>query len=507
MYLTVLHLAYTYPGTEAPALLDASVTFAPGWTGVVGPNGAGKSTLLKLACGILSPDSGNVSPKVDGAFCVQSTETAPTSLEEFACDYRPETIKLRCLLEIDDAWLWRYDTLSQGERKRIQIACALAGDPAVLALDEPTNHLDAGTRELVARTLASYRGIGLLVSHDRALLDELVHSCVFLDQGSATVVPGTYTQAKEQMDLRSRTVADERRTARHDLSRLKGESARRNGVAAQSATRRSARHLNPRDHDGREKIRLAVVSGQDGKTGKLSSQMTKKIERAEKRVAETKVAKTYGGSLALDAFPAKRKVLAQLPAGTITLGEERLLHHPNLLLGNEDRIGLWGGNGTGKSTLLSALMARVSLDEGVVFLPQEITEDEGKEVLAQVRALAPAERGRLLAIAARLDSPPARILQGDSLSPGELRKLMLAQGLLSSPRLIVMDEPTNHLDIRSIEAVQEVLASCECALVLVSHDAPFLDALTTTRWLFEAERSEREGMGDTQVRIVLSSHA
>ena len=200
MFVSARHLTYTYDGADALALDDASAVFAPGWTGVVGPNGAGKSTLLKIVCGMLEPQKGSVSPQVAGSFCAQSTDVAPTGLEEFSYDYRPEAVRLRYLLGIDDAWLWRYDTLSHGERKRIQIACALAADPVLLALDEPTNHLDAETRELVARALAEYRGTGLLVSHDRALLDGLVSSCVFVDRGRAVTVPGTYSQAKEQLD-------------------------------------------------------------------------------------------------------------------------------------------------------------------------------------------------------------------------------------------------------------------------------------------------------------------
>ncbi len=202
MFVSAHHLTYAYDGADALALDDASAVFAPGWTGVVGPNGAGKSTLLKIVCGVLKPQKGSVSPQVAGLFCAQSTDAAPAGLEEFACDYGPKAVRLRYLLGIDDAWLWRFDTLSHGERKRIQIACALAADPVLLALDEPTNHLDADTRDLVARTLAEYRRTGLLVSHDRALLDGLATSCVFVDQGRAVTVPGSYSQAKEQIDLR-----------------------------------------------------------------------------------------------------------------------------------------------------------------------------------------------------------------------------------------------------------------------------------------------------------------
>ena len=162
-----------------------------------------------------------------------------------------------------------------------------------------------------------------------------------------------------------------------------------------------------------------------------------------------------------------------------------------------------GKNGAGKSTLLHALLRRVTLEEGVAYFPQEVPDDEVRALLVELRALPTAERGRVLSIAARLESPPERVLDGEQLSPGEVRKLMIARSLLSSPRLIVMDEPTNHLDIRSIEALQDVLRHCACALVLVSHDEQFLDALVDERWVFEVEQEKGEvGLGDTHVRVV-----
>ena len=151
---------------------------------------------------------------------------------------------------------------------------------------------------------------------------------------------------------------------------MKGESVRREGVAARADARRSARHLDKGDHDGRAKIGLAVVSGQDGKAGRLSSQMGKKVEAAEKRVASLEAKKIRRSSLELDAEPAPRKVLARVSAGVLPLGEQRRLHHPELYLGNADRIGLVGKNGVGKSTLLAHVLDQVTLAEGVSYLPQ-----------------------------------------------------------------------------------------------------------------------------------------
>lgn len=503
MFVTAHHLSHTYKGADQPALDDVSLAFASGWTGIVGPNGAGKSTLVHCICGTLAPDQGAVTPRVRGAVCRQSTATPPETLEEFACDYGSTAVKLRSLLEIEDEQLWSYAMLSHGERKRIQIACALAAEPRVLALDEPTNHLDAPTRALVAQALASFKGVGLLVSHDRALLDELVRSCVFVEAGRALAIPGTYTQARRELELRQDTVRTERRQARGELARIKAERDRRAAVAARSAARRSARHLDRHDRDGREKIKLAVFTGQDGKTGKLSSQMDKRIEAAEKRLEGLDAKKERRGSLELDTGPAARKVLARLPEGGMSLGSGRVLHHPELYLGNEDRIGLVGRNGAGKSTLLNALLRQVTLEEGVAYLPQEVLAAEVRALFGELQALSSAERGRVLSIVARLESPPARVIDGEELSPGEVRKLMIARSLLSSPHLIVMDEPTNHLDIRSIEALQDVLDDCACALVLVSHDEQFLDALVDERWVFEVEQEKGEvGLGDTHVRVV-----
>lgn len=503
MFVTAHHLSHTYKGADQPALDDVSLAFASGWTGIVGPNGAGESTLVHCICGTLAPDQGAVTPRVRGAVCRQSTATPPETLEEFACDYGSTAVKLRSLLEIEDEQLWSYAMLSHGERKRIQIACALAAEPQVLALDEPTNHLDAPTRALVAQALASFKGVGLLVSHDRALLDELVRSCVFVEAGRALAIPGTYTQARRELELRQDTVRTERRQARGELARIKAERDRRAAVAARSAARRSARHLDRHDRDGREKIKLAVFTGQDGKTGKLSSQMDKRIEAAEKRLEGLDAKKERRGSLELDTGPAARKVLARLPEGGMSLGSGRVLHHPELYLGNEDRIGLVGRNGAGKSTLLNALLRQVTLEEGVAYLPQEVLAAEVRALFGELQALSSAERGRVLSIVARLESPPARVIDGEELSPGEVRKLMIARSLLSSPHLIVMDEPTNHLDIRSIEALQDVLDDCACALVLVSHDEQFLDALVDERWVFEVEQEKGEvGLGDTHVRVV-----
>lgn len=486
MFITLHDVTYTYDDSPLPALEGLSAAFAEGWTGIVGNNGAGKSTLLKLLCGRLRPDSGSIRPAVAGVYCAQKTAAQPENLYDFASDYSAEAIRLRTSLELEDDWLWRYDTLSHGERKRIQIACALSLDPAVISLDEPTNHLDSQTREVLLEALKAYRGVGLLVSHDRRFLDELVSQCLFLDAGRALAIPGTYTEAKAQFDLREQSARTERKHAREQLSRTRAEANRRKTVASHSAARRSGRNLDKHDNDGREKLRLAVYSGQDGKTGLLAAQMGKKIEIAQERLDGARVKKVYDKPLDIRAEPSKRRYVAHIEAGFIEMGEARVLRHPEVFVGPTDRIALRGRNGMGKSTFVSALLASSpDLDGHLVYISQEVDASGGRAVLEQLRSLQPSSAGEVLSIVARLNSPPERVLSGDELSPGELRKVMLAMGLLEQPHLIVMDEPTNHLDLPSIEALQDVLAQCPCALVLVSHDERFLSALSDISWNFE----------------------
>ena len=114
----------------------------------------------------------------------------------------------------------------------------------------------------------------------------------------------------------------------------------------------------------------------------------------------------------------------------------------------------------------------------VLDVPQEVGPVEHGRVVSRVAALPPAERGRVLSAVAQLNSDPDRILEGGRTSPGELRKLMLALGMLGSPALIVMDEPTNHLDLHSVQALERALSGFPGALLLVSYDLVFLEAWT-----------------------------
>ena len=177
MQLALSRVTYTHPAAQDPILNNVTIAFPQGWTGLLGDNGCGKSTLAKIACGLLKPDSGTVSGNLLAAYCPQEADEAPTILADFALDFGREARSLRKRLSLTDDMPWRWDELSFGERKKLQIACSLWQRPDVLAVDEPTNHLDREARAQLTGLLASFTGVGILVSHDRELLDALASRC------------------------------------------------------------------------------------------------------------------------------------------------------------------------------------------------------------------------------------------------------------------------------------------------------------------------------------------
>lgn len=481
MQLSLQHLTYTYPSCVDPVLRDASATLPCGWTGLVGDNGCGKSTLAHIACGWLAPDKGTVAPRLFSVYCEQDASAEPGALYDFAAAYDCDAVALRRDLGVEDDWPWRYDTLSCGQQKRLQVACALWQRPDLLVMDEPTNHVDAPTREAIAAALASFKGVGLLISHDRVLLDALCSQCLFMAEGRLTARPGGYSQGRGQEKLERETALHQREKARREKKRLAGEAQRRREEASRAAGMRSCRNLDPKDHSGKERVKLAVYTGKDGVAGKLSSRMESRLSRAEETLAQVKVEKRYDGDLWMRAEPSARKVLYRQPEMTLALGERQLLVPP-LSIGNTDHVALTGPNGAGKTTLVHEVTRRLDPAVRVLTVPQEPTAEQCLGALSRLASLDSRSRGRVLAVAAALNSDPDRLVEGGRTSPGEMRKLMLGLGMLDEPELIIMDEPSNYLDLHSVEALERLLAAFPGALLLVSHDAALLEATTSVCW-------------------------
>jgi macrolide transport system ATP-binding/permease protein len=476
-------ITFVYESAPEPLFQNVSLHAPPGWSGVVGPNGTGKTTLLKLATGLLQPVEGRIDSQQDSLYCPQRTDNIPDRLGELICTNSKSAQVIKSTLSIQDDWLHRWDTLSHGERKRAQIAVALWLNPALLAVDEPTNHIDSEARDIVAKALDSFEGIGLLVSHDRNLLDSLCKQCFFIEPPDIIARPGGITKGMQVAKAEQKSAQRQHIVRKRYLKKLQRETARRTKLGEQSHKRLSKRHLGPKDRDGREKRDRARLTGKDSLAGKLQRQLSGRLKQVRKSFKAVTVKKQHTLGIWLPGSRSKRNLLFQLPADSLSLGDRKQLCYPELAIRPADRIALTGPNGSGKSTLIRHVVASLNVpNEHITYIPQEIDLGQSQNIWAQVQALPNTKLGYLMTIVSRLGSRPHRLLASTTPSPGETRKLLLAIGMTRAPHIVIMDEPTNHMDLPSIQCLEQALADCPCSLVLVSHDERFLAKLTQRQW-------------------------
>ncbi|MBF0208042.1 MAG: ATP-binding cassette domain-containing protein [Oligoflexia bacterium] len=296
---------------------------------------------------------------------------------------------------------------------------------------------------------------------------------------------------RKTVDEEQAAVRKEYQLLDKEFKRLDREVKNRRSEASKADQRRSKRHIDKHDHDAKEKIDRARVTGKDGVGGKLLNQLMGRHEQLNIQKSKIKVKKEYITGIEIEAEVSKRDFLLKVTPESIAMGGSVVLQTPELIILPQDRIALTGRNGSGKSTLLRHIVERLSnIDYNVkyIYIPQEITEQASREILHKVKMLNAQRLGAVMTIITRLGSDPKRLLESTTPSPGEVRKLLVAEGIASSPQIIIMDEPTNHLDLVSIEALEFALKEVECALLLVSHDMVFLNTLTDISWQITTEK-------------------
>ncbi|MFJ8357675.1 ABC-F family ATP-binding cassette domain-containing protein [Streptomyces sp. NPDC093984] len=534
--ITCTSLTFSWPdGT--PVFDDLQVAFATGRTGLVGTNGSGKSTLLKLIAGELTPASGTVrvagevghlpqnvtldtALRVDEALgiaaqraALHAIEAGDVAEEHFTTvgdDWDVEERAEAMLGELGLGHIGLNRTIGEvsgGESVLLRLAALLLRRPDVLLLDEPTNNLDLYARRRLYAAVEAWPGLMVVVSHDRELLDR-VDQIADLRAGEVTWFGGTFSAYEEALAVEQEAAERMVRVAEADLRKQKREL-----VDAQVKLARRKRYGQKMWDSKREpKIVMgARKRAAQESAGKHRLLHEERLAEARERLDEAVEAVRDDDEIRVDlpytAVPPGRSVLT-LRDLELTYGARV---HGGLELRGPERIALIGRNGAGKTTLLRTIAGELDPVAGEAtahvplrFLPQRLDVlDDGLTVVQNVARFAPAATNnrvrarlaRFLFRGARADQP-AGTLSGGERFRAALAALMLAE---PAPQLLMLDEPTNNLDMASVRQLTTALESYEGALIVASHDLPFLESIGITRWLLldgELKETTPEAVGE-----------
>ena len=550
-------LSFSWPD-GASVLSGLTVSFGPGRTGLIGVNGSGKSTLLKLIAGELRPGSGTVRARGEVGYLPQAItlgthqsvsgllgitaardalhaiEAGETGEDVFAAIGDDWDVEERARAWLDRLGLDRVglddrvERLSGGETIGVALAALFLRHPDILLLDEPTNNLDLDARKRLYDAVASWTGVMVIVSHDRELL-ALMDQIADLSGGEIRMYGGNLDAYEERLAAEqaaaeralSSAAADVRREQR-DLVEAQVKQARRDRMGRKVAASGGLPRI----------VAYARKRAAQETAGRSRGLHAGRLEAARGRLDEAEQAVRDDVEIRVDlpgtAVPAGRTVLTVTgldgtrwhPASPASPAPGTLAEPPTpptpdappvaalteLIVRGPERIALTGPNGAGKTTLLRAIAGLatrpgVTVRLGAVtgYLPQRIDIlDDSLSVVDNVRAAAPAASvnevraslARFLFRGDRADRPAS------TLSGGERFRAVLAALLLAqpAPQLLLLDEPTNNLDMASARQLSQALEGYRGALLVASHDVPFLRSAGITRWL----RLDREtGLAET----------
>lgn len=503
-------LSFTYPNSQTNLFDDFNLIFQEPWTVIAGSNGCGKSTLLKLIAGMLEPDRGSISFDGDILYCQQETSEIPENLYTSFWSPDNDVRKFFSILKVTEEMLERYATLSGGEKKRIQIACALAENPGLLLLDEPTNHLDKMTVQLILQALKSFNGMGIMVSHDRFFADSLCSKTVYLFNESKAFAGGrdcivfeTYSAGlTKALEIRTEKASSNRQQWDSLNSKANAEKQKSQKLAeeiAKSKNRLSKKSIDPKDHDAKLKMDVYRLSGKDRGPGDEKARLDSQIERTQ--AARDSVKKSLQRKEGFSVATADYFKPINIEETELTAGNYKL-HIPHIELTASSKIALTGQNGAGKTLFINHIISQVEKtgrQNQIMYLPQEISDEQQAEILEHFNQLEEDKKGEVLSTVYRLGSEPENLNStSQSVSPGELRKLMIAMSITQPLSLLILDEPTNHMDITSVLALENALAEVNCGLLIVSHDEAFLEKITNQKLT-----AKRTGENEGEIKITV----
>lgn len=442
--------------------------------GIIGINGTGKTTLLKMIVGLEEPDDGQVimqnglrvtylpqNPEFPDKAMVLSYVADGKQHQDWMTESEAKTVLNHLGIREHDALIAQ---LSGGQKKRVALARTLVNPADVLILDEPTNHIDNEMAMWLEDYLNRFKGVVVMVTHDRYFLDRVTNKILEISHGKLYSYTANYSQFLEMKAQREEMeLATERK--RQSVLRMELEWAKR-GCRARSTKQRARLERLEALKEGK-----APVREQNVELDSIGTRMGKKT------IELHHVSKRYGEKKIIDDFD-------------------------YIMLKNQ-RLGIIGPNGCGKSTLMKIITGILQPDSGEVelgdtirigYFAQEVTDMDGKQrVIDYIRDVAeyvPASEGRITAsqmLERFLFDAAMQYTPIEKLSGGEKRRLYLCKVLMESPNVLILDEPTNDLDIPTLTILEDYLDSFAGIIITVSHDRYFLDNVVERIFAFEGE--------------------
>ena len=446
--------------------------------GFIGPNGSGKTTLMKMILGEVAPDSGHIEigQTVKLGYYAQEIDDTMMHPEQRVIDYIRDVAEYittedgqitaarmleRFLFSGEDQY-GQLGKLSGGERRRLQLCKVLMGAPNVLILDEPTNDLDIATLQVLEDYLDTFPGIVIVVSHDRYFLDRTSNRILEISHGKIYGYEANYSQflelkaQREEMEL-----ASERK--RQSILRMELEWAKR-GCRARTTKQRARLDRLEALKNGKAPVRDANVE----------------LDSVETRMGKKTI---------------------ELHHISKSFGEKKILDDFNYIVLRNQRLGIIGPNGCGKSTLIKIIDGMIQPDAGEVeigetirigYFAQEVPDmDTNQRVIDYIRDVAeyiPTRDGKITAcmmLERFLFDSAMQYAPIAKLSGGEKRRLYLLKVLMEAPNVLLLDEPSNDLDIPTLTILEDYLDSFAGIVIAVSHDRYFLDNIVDRIFAFE----------------------
>ena len=480
--INVTNLTFAYDGSYENIFENVSFQLDTNWKlGFTGRNGRGKTTFLNLLLGKYEY-RGSISTSVAFSyFPYHVTDQSILAIDAVEAMY-PEYEYWRLAremakLQLDDAVLYRpYETLSNGEQTKLQLAVLFSKENHFLLIDEPTNHLDIRGRELVSRYLNSKKGF-ILVSHDRAFLDGCVDHILSINKANIEVCRGNFSTWYENKQRQDAFELSENEKLKREIRRLEGTAREKAAWSDRAEATKIGNHVFDRGYVGHkaEKMmaRSKAIEKRQNAAIEEKSKLLKNIERSD--------------TLKIFQTPFHTKRLTQLKDVTIDYGDGAVCENISFSIQMGDRIALQGANGSGKSSIIKLLCGQkipytgqLWLGNGlkISYVNQDTSGLQGK--LSDFARDSGIDESLFLAMLAKLDVPKAQMEKDmSSLSAGQKKKVLLAKSICEPMHLHIWDEPMNYIDVISRMQIEELLLEYQPTILFVEHDKAFCDNVAT----------------------------